>query len=316
MIEATRKGWALSVSYHPSYWQLCLFMMGSSHPWGRPESDSESESESSPSSGASTHSSLWTTSESRSLTSESSSDSASASPQRTIPRCYSGLTFSGLYGFYWDNESNEFRLRRRKDLVGNRASPLYRGAWHSPLADDPDVVQVAHVPTAGDGVYPPRGVFSVQVPGYLAYVTQFGIQAAWCIQWKGPELGYTMIPGFYPPRFLQCDYESLHRMFGQGRCVHMGTPPICLQSPPWDVPDEEIHLDPFIVNIQHPYTSVSQPTNVSQLVPNAESVTHPVILPNTPRGALHDRWPLAKPLTRGWTRFYRWASRRKRARLE
>ena len=312
MIEGTRKGWALSVSYHPSYWQLCLFMMGSSHPWGSPDSDSESESESSPSSGASTHSSLWTTSESRSLTSESSSDSASPSPQRTTPRC----SYSGLLGFYRDEWSDELRLRLLKDLEGNIADPLYMGAWHRPLAADPDVVQVEHVPTATDGVYPPRGVFTVKVPRNLAYISQFGIQAAWCIQWKGPELGYTMIPGFYVPRFLQCDYESLHRMFGQGRCIHMGTPPICLQSPPWDVSDEEIHLDPFIVNIQHPYTSVSQPTNVSQLVPNAESVTHPVILPNTPRGALHDRWPLAKPLTRGWTRFYRWASRRKRARLE
>ena len=299
---------------------VMVMVMGSPHPQGSPDSESSS-SQSSSSSGSSAQSSPWSSSEPRSLSSsESSPDSAPPSPPRNTPKySYSGPTPIGFYIDEWygeETDGGKLKLRPLKDLEGNIADPLYMGAWHRPLpAVDPDVVQVEHVPTANDGVYPPRGVFTVQVPRNLRHISlENGDGAAWCFQWQGPELGYKIIPGYYIPRFLQGDYESLRMV--NGRCLHMGTPPICLQSAPWWVPDERIHWDPFIFNIVDPYTSASQPTNLSGLVTDTEPVTFPVILPNTLRGALYDRWPLAKPVTRGWYRMYRWTSRQKRARLE
>ena len=339
MIEATRKGGLFQSHFIPpsgdrslsSMGSMVMVMgpmvmgsmvvvmvLGSPQPQGSPGSETSS-SQSSSSSGSSDQSSLWTTSESRSLSSdESSPDSAPPSPQRPTPK----YSYSGLLGFYrdegWpDEEADDGELRPKllKDLVGDIADPLYMGTWHRPLAADPNVVQVKHVPTATDGVYPPRGVFSVQVPPSLRHISlDNGEGAYWCIQWLGEELGCKIIPGYYVPRFLQCDYESLLKVYG--RCTHMGTPPICLQSAPLDYPNEEIPLNPFIFHLVDPYTSVSQPTNLSGLVLDTEPVTYPVILPNTLRGALFDRWPLAEPVVHNWNRMYRWTSRQKRARLE
>ena len=189
---------------------------------------------------------------------------------------------------------------------GHISSPHLRTAWTITESGEPATDEyLPYTPPTTAGVYPPRGLYTLQIPDCLSPISRGGNGAAWCFQYLGPELGIKILPGYYTPGFLQLDYPSLRPTYG--RCIHMGTPPICVQTAPLnplDWPTENIPIEPFSVHIVSP----SQPTNMSKLVTNAEPSTYPVILPNTKRGALHDRW-------QGWQRNYGWTFIQKRARL-
>ena len=316
--------------------------MGSPCPQGTPSPQSSPQS--SHSSRFSTLSSL-SSSQSRSQSSsqssiESSPASAPSSPQRAA-HVYS-YSAPLVLGFYRDEASDnetdgagpgpssldptrqtrqtdrpQLRPRPISQLVasghsqfepGYISEPQLRTSWTITESGEPAITDeyLPYTPPTTDGVYPTRGPYTLQIPESLSHISLPGNGAAWCYQYQGPELGIRILPGYYTAAYLQLDYPYQLRPT-KGRCIHLGTPPICMQTAPLNPvewPTGDIPMEPFYVHIVSP----SRPTNMSRLVTNAGPFIPPVIPPNTKRGAICDRW-------KGWRRNYGWTFLQKRARL-